>query len=105
MDLREAVERYKTDCEPPNCDDCPLGKVISTGPEDSVPLEPPRKICELFDFISQNLGKKEPLCRLGHCVKKGRHYGGGDSTVFNKLLNGICPICGGAIDRKYPRPR
>ena len=45
--------------------------------------------------------KKESLCRLGYCVKKGSGYQGGNETVFNKLRNGICPICGGATEKKY----
>ncbi len=45
--------------------------------------------------------KKEPLCRLGYCAKEKSHYQGGDSTVINKLKNGICPICGGATEEKY----
>ena len=45
--------------------------------------------------------KKEPRCKLGYCVKKNSHYQGGDTTVINKLKNGLCPICGGATERKY----
>jgi len=45
--------------------------------------------------------KKEPLCRLGRCVTKGSNYQGGDETVIQKLKDGICPICGGATDKKY----
>ena len=37
----------------------------------------------------------QPLCRLGHCVTKNSHYGGGDRTISDKIRAGICPICGG----------
>ncbi len=45
--------------------------------------------------------KKELLCKLGHCVKKDSFYQGGNMTVIDKLKNGICPICGGATEKKY----
>ena len=45
--------------------------------------------------------KEEKLCRLGYCVTKGSSYQGGDTTVIQKLQAGICPICGGATEKKY----
>jgi len=47
--------------------------------------------------------KEESLCRLGYCVTKDSHYEGGNLTVWEKLENGICPICDGALERKYRR--
>lgn len=45
--------------------------------------------------------KKELLCKLGRCVVKNSIYQGGDSTVIDKLKKGVCPICGGATEKKY----
>ena len=41
-------------------------------------------------------------CKLGYCAKKNSRYKGGDDSVIDKLREGICPICGGPTEKKYP---
>ena len=37
----------------------------------------------------------ESRCRLGFCAKKKVHYeGGGDRDFLERILKGICPVCG-----------
>ena len=43
------------------------------------------------------------MCRLGRCLTKDSHYKGGDQTVFDKVKNGICPICGGPLAKTGER--
>lgn len=86
MDLREAVEIYKTDCDDKKCEECPLGKVISHGPKESLPLDPPRRICELFDFINQNLVKG----RVSMSVCLHLHWDKLDTLTREEILFGAC---------------
>ena len=63
---------------------------------------------DIYWFIPGGRFRKSPepvkvssqsLCRLGHCVTKNGHYKGGDETIRDKLRAGICPICGGPVER------
>ena len=47
-----------------------------------------------------NVPKEAPPCRLGVCVTKGARYAGGNQTVFDKVKNGICPICEGPLEKQ-----
>jgi hypothetical protein len=46
------------------------------------------------------------VCNPGYCATKDSHYGGGGDKVRAKVFAGICPICGGTLERRsYERHR
>jgi hypothetical protein len=40
-------------------------------------------------------------CSVGYCAKFNSGYQGDGDTCTYALRNGICPICGGPVDKKY----
>lgn len=43
----------------------------------------------------------DELCRLGYCAKHKAQYQGAGGKTTEQLRKGICPICGGPMDKKY----
>jgi ssDNA-binding Zn-finger/Zn-ribbon topoisomerase 1 len=42
----------------------------------------------------------ETLCWFGFCTVKKVLYSGGNREVKEKLMKGICPICGGKLRKQ-----
>ncbi len=39
-------------------------------------------------------------CRLGFCMKEKLNYGGGGKYVWDKVGEGVCPVCGGPLEKR-----